>query len=125
MAYEDFITTGDIIKKVESPLEKLQAFSDYTKGDNELGKHSTIYIGGSVGDLLCLLKADIGIVVSSSSSLRRVGDRFGVSFVPLFSGLVNKQKELIEGRSLNWKGSSGILYTVSSWAEIHAFLLGS
>ncbi|KAG5552480.1 hypothetical protein RHGRI_010534 [Rhododendron griersonianum] len=54
LAYEDFITTGDIIKKVESPLEKLQAFSDYTKGDNEISKHSTIYIGGSVGDLLCL-----------------------------------------------------------------------
>lgn len=125
LAYEEFITTGEIIRKVESPLEKLQAFSDFTKGNNEIGKHLTIYIGGSVGDLLCLLKADIGIVIGSSSSLRRVGNQFGVSFVPLFSGLVNKQKEVIEGRSSNWKGSSGILYTVSSWAEIHAFLLGS
>jgi len=77
-----------------------------------------------VGDLLCLLEADIGIVIGSSSSLRRVGNQFGVSFVPLFPGLVKKQKEYVEGRFSSWKGLSGTLYTVSSWAEIHAFIFG-
>lgn len=77
-----------------------------------------------MGDLLCLLEADVGIVIGSSSSLRRVGSHFGVSFMPLFPGLVGKQKEFGEGSSVNWKGLSGILYTVSSWAEIHAFILG-
>ena len=125
LAYDEFITTGEIIKKVESPIEKLQAFNDITKARSKIGEHFTVYIGGSMGDLLCLLKADVGIVIGSSSSLQRVGDQFGVSFVPLFSGLVKKQKELIEGRSSNWKGPSGILYTVSSWAEIHAFIWGS
>ncbi|KAA8543426.1 hypothetical protein F0562_021079 [Nyssa sinensis] len=124
--YKESITTGEIIKKVESPMEKLQAFNDVLKGCSNDGKHLTIYIGGSVGDLLCLLKADVGIVIGSSSSLRRLGDQFGISFVPLFSGLVKKQRELKEGGgSSNWKGLSGILYTVSSWAEIHAFILGS
>lgn len=124
LAYEEFITTGEIIKKVESPKEKLQAFNDIIKG-HKIGEHLTIYIGGSVGDLLCLLEADVGIVIGSSSNLRRLGDQFGISFVPLFSGLVKKQRELIKDCSSNWKGASGILYTVSSWAEIHAFILGS
>ncbi|KAF9610944.1 hypothetical protein IFM89_025853 [Coptis chinensis] len=67
---------------------------------------------------------DVGIVVGSSESLRRLGSQFGVSLVPLFSGLVKKQKEFGGSESSNWKGLSGTLYTVSSWAEIHAFVLG-
>ncbi|XP_041005515.1 bifunctional TH2 protein, mitochondrial-like isoform X1 [Juglans microcarpa x Juglans regia] len=125
LIYEESMTTGDIVMKVESPMEKLQDFNDILNECNSEGKHLTVYIGGSVGDLLCLLQADIGIVIGSSSSLRRLGDHFGVSFVPLFSGLVKKQRELVKDGSCNWKGLSGILYTVSSWAEIHAFILGS
>ncbi|XAR61044.1 Aminopyrimidine aminohydrolase [Bertholletia excelsa] len=125
LVHEEFVTTGEIIRRVESPAEKLQAFNDIVKSPNKIGEQLTVYIGGSVGDLLCLLEADIGIVVGSSSSLRRVGEQFGVSFIPLFSGLVKKQKELTKSRSSNWKGLSGNLYTVSSWAEIHAFILGS
>ena len=107
-------------------MEKLQAFKDILKeGCSNDTEHLTVYIGGSIGDLLCLLEADIGIVIGSSLNLRRLGDQFGVSFVPLFSGLVKKQQQLIEGGSPNWKGLSGTLYTVSSWTEINAFILGS
>ncbi|CAN1271319.1 Bifunctional TH2 protein, mitochondrial, partial [Linum perenne] len=84
----------------------------------------TVYIGDSVGDLLCLLQADVGIVIGSSSSLRKVGRQFGVSFVPLFSGVLQKQKECVEGSCSMGKSLSGTLYTVSSWAEIHALVLG-
>jgi hypothetical protein len=111
--------------KIESPRDKLQAYSDILNDSNSEGKRLTVYIGGDVGDFLCLLQADVGIVIGSSSSLRRLGEHFGVSFVPLFSGMVKKQRELVEDGSCIWKGLSGILYTVSSWAEIHAFLLGS
>ncbi|KAL5096010.1 hypothetical protein RYX36_000337 [Vicia faba] len=122
--YEGSVSTGDIVKKVESPIDKVQGFRNILKSCNNDKKKLSIYIGDSVGDLLCLLEADVGIVVGSSSSLRRIGTQFGVSFVPLFSGLVKKQKEHNEGSSYNWKGLSGILYTVSSWAEVHAFILG-
>lgn len=122
--YEGSVSTGDIVKKVESPIDKVQAFHNILKSRNNDKKKLTIYIGDSVGDLLCLLEADVGIVVGSSSSLRTIGTQFGVSFVPLFSGLVKKQKEYNEGSSSDWKGLSGILYTVSSWAEVHAFVLG-
>ncbi|XP_077252750.1 bifunctional TH2 protein, mitochondrial-like [Tasmannia lanceolata] len=122
--YEDSVSTGEIVKKVESPMDKVQAFKDTLKSYSDTDHYLSVYIGDSVGDLLCLLEADVGIVVGSSSTLRRVGSQFGVSFVPLFSGLVKKQREFIEGNSSEWKGLTGILYTVSSWAEIHAFILG-
>ncbi|XP_030934129.1 bifunctional TH2 protein, mitochondrial-like [Quercus lobata] len=125
LTYEESVTTGGIDKKVESPMEKLQGFNEILNNCNSKGKQLTVYIGGAVGDLLCMLQADVGIVFGSSSSLRKLGDHFGVSFVPLFSGLVKKQRELVEDGSGNWKGLSGTLYTVSSWAEIHAFILGS
>lgn len=121
LPYEGSVTTGDMIKKMESPMDKLQAFNDILKSRESNSKHTTVYVGGSVGDLLCLLNADVGIVIGLSAGLRRLGEQFGISFVPLFSGLVTKQRELAEG---GLKGMSGILYTVSSWSEIHAFILG-
>lgn len=122
--FEESVSTGEILKKVESPIDKAQAFNEILSNCDQERKSLTVYIGDSVGDLLCLLQADIGIVVGTSASLRRVGTQFGASFVPLYPGVVNKQRELVQGDSSQWKQSTGILYTVSSWAEIHAFILG-
>ncbi|PPR82729.1 hypothetical protein GOBAR_AA37985 [Gossypium barbadense] len=123
--YEESISTGEIVWKVQSPIDKIQAFNDILQDCSNERKKLSVYIGDSVGDLLCLVKADIGIVIGSSSSLRKVGSQYGVSFVPLFPGLVKKQKEFGEGASpCIWKGQSGILYTASSWDDIHAFILG-
>ncbi|KAL5562017.1 hypothetical protein UlMin_031764 [Ulmus minor] len=125
LAFEDDVTTGEIVKNVETPLEKLQVFIDILKDRKGEGNHLTVYIGAKVSDLLCLLEADIGIVIGSSPSLRKVGDQFGVSFEPLFSGVVGKQKEVTdEAFASIWKPLSGTLYTVSSWFEIRAFILG-
>ncbi|KAL0390880.1 UNVERIFIED_CONTAM: Bifunctional protein, mitochondrial [Sesamum calycinum] len=124
LVYEDSISTGGIIRKMDSPMDKLRAFNDIINCSSNSVKPSTVYIGGSVGDLLCLLEADIGIVIGSSSSLMRLGNRFGISFVPLFPGLVTKHKELAETGSLIHKGPSNVLYTVSNWDEIYAFVLG-
>ncbi|KAL0418607.1 UNVERIFIED_CONTAM: Bifunctional protein, mitochondrial [Sesamum radiatum] len=124
LVYENSISTGGMIRKMDSPMDKLRAFNDIIKCSSNSVKPSTVYIGGSVGDLLCLLEADIGIVIGSSSSLMRLGNRFGISFVPLFPGLVTKHKELAETGSLIHKGPSNVLYTVSNWDEIYAFVLG-
>ncbi|KAK6911295.1 Thiaminase-2/PQQC [Dillenia turbinata] len=123
-AHEDSISTGEIVRKVETPIDKVEAFNNILKNCSNDKKNVTVYIGDSVGDLLCLLEADIGIVIGTSSSLRKVGTQFGVSFVPLFPGLVKKQKGFDEEKPPSWKGLSGVLYTVESWAEIHAFILG-
>ncbi|KAK9072477.1 hypothetical protein SSX86_008911 [Deinandra increscens subsp. villosa] len=124
--YEGLLSTGEIIKKVESPLDKLQVFNNVLKEHIRCDQTNiTIYIGDSIGDLLCLVEADIGIVVGSSSSLGKIGAHFGVSFVPLWLGLVMKQREHKEGSGFRWNYRSGVVYTVSSWAEIHSFIVGS
>ncbi|KAH6771310.1 heme oxygenase-like [Perilla frutescens var. hirtella] len=125
LVYEESISTGDMTKTMESPMDKLRVYNEITKSSENGGKPSTVYIGGSVGDLLCLLEADVGIVIGLSTSLKRLGNHFGISFVPLFSGLVSKQKELAETGSLSRNGRSNILYTVSNWDEIYAFILGA
>eukprot|EP01018_Ginkgo_biloba_P019368 Gb_05453 [translate_table: standard] len=122
--YVESVSTGEIDRRVESPVDKSKVFNDILSCAKENGtEHLSIYMGDSVGDLLCLLQADIGIVIGTSSNLRRIGKHFGVSFVPLFSGLLKKERAYAEG-SASWTGLGGILYTVSSWTEIHAFLLG-
>ena len=122
--FEGSISTGEIDIKLQSPLDKVEAFTNVlNQSSNE--KHLSVYIGDSVGDLLCLLKADIGIVFGSRASLRKVGNQFGVSFVPLYPGVVAKQRQLTGEGSSGWRGLSGILYTSSDWSEIRAFILGA
>ncbi|KAK4482365.1 hypothetical protein RD792_009518 [Penstemon davidsonii] len=123
LVYEECISTGKMISKMESSMDKLQTFKDITK---KRDKALTVYVGGSVGDLLCLLEADIGIVIGTSTSLIKLGNNFGVSFVPLFRGLLSKQREFAENGKLIRKGRcSSVLYTVCSWDEIYAFILGN
>ncbi|XP_042474269.1 bifunctional TH2 protein, mitochondrial-like isoform X2 [Zingiber officinale] len=123
--YEGSISTGEIITTMESPTDKVNKFrSILSKLGNEK-KQLSIYIGDSVGDLLCLLEADVGIVIGSNSSLRRIGEKFGVSFTPLHPAVIKKQMEVVGNDSYPWKGLSGILYTASSWTEVHAFILGA
>ncbi|PON74680.1 heme oxygenase [Parasponia andersonii] len=127
---EESVTTGEIVKKVESPFDKLQAFRDVVEGhkssssscsrDQGHTKHLKVCIGGSSVDLLCLVEADIGIVFGSKSeTLRKLGNHCGVKFVPLLHGVVKNQRGVAK-----WKPKSGFLYTVDSWAEIQAFILG-
>ncbi|KAJ6824970.1 bifunctional TH2 protein, mitochondrial-like [Iris pallida] len=122
--FEESVSTGEIVRRMESPIDKVEAFTNIVSEiSNE--EQMSVYIGDSVGDLLCLLKADVGIVVGESESLRKVGKKFGVSFVPLYPALVMKQRQLVDKDTTVWKGLSGVLYTASSWTEIRAFLLGA
>ncbi|XP_051143547.1 bifunctional TH2 protein, mitochondrial-like isoform X1 [Andrographis paniculata] len=127
LEYKESISTGKMITNMLSPTDKLDAFNNITNNMNG-SKLTTVYIGGSVGDLLCLLEADIGIVIGSDASLTNLATQFGIMLVPLFSGLVSKQREVTEGgytacKSKD-KGAPNILYTVSNWDEIYMFVLG-
>ncbi|XP_038992566.1 bifunctional TH2 protein, mitochondrial-like [Hibiscus syriacus] len=125
-SFDESGSTGEIIGKIETPIDKVEAFCEILQGCSDDKRKLTVFIGDSVGDLLCLLKADIGIVIGTSISLRIVGTYYGVSFLPFFPSLVKKQKELgAEGSHCLWKRESGILYTVSTWEEIHALVLGN
>jgi len=122
--FEESVSTGEIDIKMQSPLDKVEAFTSVLNQSSS-EKRLSVYIGNSVGDLLCLLKADIGIVVGSSLSLRKVGKQFGVFFSPLYPGVVAKQRWFTEESSFGYRGLSGILYTASNWSEIQAFILGA
>ncbi|KAI3923659.1 hypothetical protein MKW98_011289 [Papaver atlanticum] len=128
-SYADGIFTGEFTRQAhQSVTDKLKYFEDMVQeNEDEHGLDAlSVFIGTSVGDLLCLLEADIGIVIGSNRRLIEVGKHFGVRFVPLYAGVVDKQKKHSNsGNSIVWMGGlSGILYTVSSWTEIHAFILG-
>ncbi|GLT75024.1 hypothetical protein SLA2020_467790 [Shorea laevis] len=125
LVLEESISTGELVRKMESPIDKLEAFKNILKDRISGKKNLTVYIGDTMGDLLCLLEADIGIVIASSPSIKRLGKRYGISFVPLYRALVKKQNGDVEGSFSNCKGRhSGVLYTVQYWDEIHAFILG-
>ncbi|KAI3903185.1 hypothetical protein MKW98_031839 [Papaver atlanticum] len=128
-SYADGIFTGEVTRQAhQSVTAKLKYFEDMVQEHaSEHGVSArTVYIGDSVSDLLCLLTADIGIVIGSNKSLMKVGKHFGITFTPLFAGVVKEQKKRFEtGNPIVWKGGlSGTLYTVASWIEIHAFILG-
>ena len=110
---------------VESSIDKLEAFIDILKRNDNQGNNLSLCIGDSVGDLLCLLKSDIGGIVNGSyEELLKVGQHFLVSFVPLFKGLIDKQREYKKQVSLSsWKPNPGVIYTFTYWAEIEAFIL--
>ncbi|KAI3925706.1 hypothetical protein MKX01_003265 [Papaver californicum] len=126
--YADGIFTGVVTRQAhQSVLDKLKYLDTVEENEIEDGLDTlTVFIGTSVGDLLCLLDADIGIVIGSNKRLIDVGNHFGVKFVPLYAGVVKKQKiHSNSGSTIVWMGGlSGVLYTVSSWIEIHAFILG-
>ncbi|PKA58759.1 thiaminase (transcriptional activator TenA) [Apostasia shenzhenica] len=123
MYAEGSLSTGEVLRNIETPLDKIRVFKHIiNRSSNE--EYLSVYIGDSVGDLLCLLEADVGIVLGSSESLRKVGKRFGVSFIPLFVGSAYKQREAGLDASSAWRAKSGVIYTASGWPEIQAFILG-
>lgn len=56
-----------------------QAFDASQQGIN-------VYVGDSPSDLLPLVRADVGIVIGKSGSLRRVAAMAGVQLKPLLEG---------------------------------------
>ncbi|CAM6124450.1 unnamed protein product [Calypogeia fissa] len=125
------ISTGNMFRRVQNAVDKEICFKDVVNGTNKKleGTSSpkspfTVYVGDSVTDLLCLLMADVGIVVGESSSLQRVVEAAGITILPLYSGLL-QQQEAATTQVNTWTKVDGVLYKISSWHELHAFLLGS
>lgn len=112
-------STGIIDKKVSSSLDKEKAFQHLLKAINPQSGLS-VFIGDSIGDLLALLQADIGIVVGASSTMKRVCKAFGVRLTPL-NELYNHCESV---SNLETSNTKHVLYTTNSWQEIGELLLG-
>ncbi|XP_028406600.1 bifunctional TH2 protein, mitochondrial-like [Dendronephthya gigantea] len=72
----------------------------------------TVYIGDSFTDLLALLKADIGVVIGKSKSLRAVCNDFGIVLVPL----QERKNGMFENEEKK------VLFSVDTWDEIQNFM---
>lgn len=114
-----------ILKLVTSSNDKVKLFRSILKNTPTNKQNRTVYVGHTLDDFLCLLEADIGIVFDCNRNLEVIGEKLKVSFVPLFPGLVKKQKEHAHRDYFSSNSKNGVLYTVTSWAEIHAFVLGA
>ncbi|MCO5591032.1 hypothetical protein L7F22_045008 [Adiantum nelumboides] len=101
-------TSGDIKRVVGTPFDKERIFEELmhsTESPSKSGR--SIYIGDSVTDLLCLLKADMGIVIGSNSTLQKVSKAFGVLMMPLYKGVLEMAKL---GNARGGK-KPGVIYT--------------
>ncbi|KAI3879262.1 hypothetical protein MKX03_013459 [Papaver bracteatum] len=128
-SYADGIFTGEVTSQAhQSVIAKVEYFEDMVAkyAQEHVRIPRSVYIGDSVSDLLCLLTADIGIVIGSNKSLIEVGNHYGITFLPLCAGVVKEQKKRLDTDDpVVWKGCwCGTLYTVTSWIEIQAFILG-
>lgn len=111
-------STGKMILNVETALDKQRHFAQIlNKGPGAQQQVLSVYIGDSLTDLLCLLQADVGIVLGDSSTLKQV---YGAKMSSLFrKALVLEQGNVEDSQKL-----SGCVFAVSSWYEVEAFLLG-
>jgi hypothetical protein len=124
LVFDGNISTGKITFNVETALDKRRHFYqilDHLNGskatDSKLQQVHSVYIGDSLTDLLCLLRADVGIVLGDSSTLKQVyGEKM--------TSLLRKALVLEQGNVHGSQELSGYVFTVSSWYEVEAFLLG-
>lgn len=111
---------------IESSIDKLEKFNNIVEKKGKERKTLSLYIGNSIGDLLCLREADIGVIYGSNEYLRQVMEHFSVSSVPLFEGLVQKQMKFKEQTSSSpLELSPSVIFTFTYWAELEVFILGS
>lgn len=127
------VSDGNIDRRIESAVDKEKVLekilSQAEQNANQNRDSLLIYVGDSVTDLLCLLRADVGIVIGESSSLERMAAAFGIKMLPLYTGLLEREQKSNHGDGENsrsfWPKMDGVLYRVSCWNELNAFLLGS
>lgn len=119
LVFDENTSTGEMILNVETALDKERHFVqilDELKGTQQHVR--SVYVGDSLTDLLCLLRADVGIILGDSSTLKQV---YGEKMASLFKKALFLEQANMYGSQ---KLSGGCVFTVSSWYEVEAFLLG-
>lgn len=116
------ISSGTIERRLTGPKQKADLLRSLLSGrvEQNLDKPS-VYIGDSLGDLSALLEADIGVVIGTSSSLRKVCSSFGIEIKSL-DCLVLSDLEAVMGAKTK---DTRTLYSADSWAHIGFCLFGT
>ena len=123
--FKDDLSTGEIGKSMMNAFDKERAFMELCKC-NEPRSGYSIYIGDSITDLLALIRADIGIVMGKSETMKKVSKAFGIKLRPLSEVQqlldINHCQQNSELKDFKQKH---VLYEAISWNEVGFSLLGS
>lgn len=88
------------------------------------GEGVRVMIGDSLGDLSCLLEADIGVVMHPSATFRRVCAQYGVALKDLMQYSEKAEKVQYNGkeRVQHSEKAEKVLYVCEDWSEVSAVL---
>ena len=88
------------------------------------GEGVRVMIGDSLGDLSCLLEADIGVVMHPSATFRRVCAQYGVALKDLMQYNAKEDLMLYNGkeRVQHSEKAKKVLYVCEDWSEVSAVL---
>eukprot|EP00794_Sanderia_malayensis_P008805 gene8805-9746_t len=106
------VSDGIVGKEMISSYDKLKVMQSLLKKDEFDGVH--IFVGDSITDLLCLIHADLGIIIGDSASLLKTASSFGVKILPM-SALLNGNSNLVIEENCN---QTPTLFKANSWHEI-------
>lgn len=106
-----------------SPFDKETIFQDLVhKLSTNSSNGISVFVGDSIGDILAMLKADVGIVVGKSHTLRKVAKAFGIKLLPLQEIQKMARNECQEFATPKERG---VLFEAPSWNEIGFTLFGT
>eukprot|EP00897_Mesotaenium_endlicherianum_P001696 jgi/Mesen1/1554/ME000134S00672 len=128
---DDALSTGGIEWNLQGPKDKERCFNvlkyKFLASNPSTRKADllSVYVGDSLTDILPLLNANVGIVIGSSSTLRRAAEVFDIRLDPLLVAAVELAKSELQGhfKPMQLRQPKRI-FSVSSWEEIEALLLG-
>lgn len=120
---EGELSSGIIGKKLRSAFDKEIIFQDLVRNRSlDSSDGISVFVGDSVGDILALLKSDVGIVIGKSHTLRKVAKSFGIKLLPL----QEIQKMTRNGcHEQAIPKQKGVLFEAPSWNEIGFTLFGT
>lgn len=120
---EGELSSGNLGKKVKSAFDKEIIFQDLLCNKSvDSSEGLSVFVGDSIGDILAMLKSDVGIVIGKSQTLRKVAKSFGIKLLPL----EEIQKITRNGcQEQTIPKQKGVLFEASSWNEIGVALFGT
>ncbi|TMW63620.1 hypothetical protein Poli38472_002561 [Pythium oligandrum] len=109
------VTSGSITLRMQSPSDK----ATWVRKMQAQKGRPTVYIGDSTNDLLALLEADVGIIVTKElrGTLKWVCQRFGIDVVSI-TECGSFQECTMRANKHTRENSRMLLFTASDWSQI-------
>ena len=120
---EGELSSGIIGKNLRSAFDKEIIFQDLVRNRSvDSSDGISVFIGDSIGDILALLKSDIGIVIGKSQTLRKVANSFGIKLLS-WQEIQKMTRNGCQEQAI--PKQKGVLFEAPSWNEIGFTLFGT